>query len=172
MPKAQFGELIPSTGFSTRLGSGSADQLPNTPYDDKEVGKFVKLSAGSRYQLAAVGDPIEGFIGSTEPATLDGYCYGTVYDRGRKRVTLDGAQATPGTGTIAVGDTVVVGTVVAKGTALTAPARVCKITDPTTVAGVLAVAIKPVWRVVEIFGTSGTPGTQALIERVNAGGSL
>jgi hypothetical protein len=172
MAKAQFGELIPSTGFSTRLGSGSTDQLPNATYDDKEVGKFVKLSAGSRYQLAAVGDSIEGYIGSTEPASIDGYCFGTVYDRGRKRVTLDGLQATPGTGVVAVGDAVVVGTVVAKGTALSGPARVCKMTDPTTVAGVLAVAVKPIWRVVEIFGASGTPGTTALIERVNAGGSL
>jgi len=168
MAKAQFGELIPTEGISTRLGSGSGDQLPNAVYADTEVGKFVKLSAGSRYQLSAAGDPIEGFIGSTEPATIDGYCFGTVYDKGRKRVVLDGLQATPGTGTVAVGDVVVTGTVVAKGTALTAPAKVCKMTDPTTVGGLLAVAIKPIWRVVEIFGASGTVGTQALIERVNA----
>lgn len=160
-------EVIGTEDRTALLGSGAADQAPNATYSDKEIGKIVKLSADSRYQLAAVGDEIEAFVLSTEPATIDGFCLGTIVDKRGityKKVTLDGLQATPGTGTVAVGDYVVTGTPVAKGTALGEPPRVCKRTDPTTVAGALASTFR--WRVVAIFGTSGTVGTPALIEPV------
>lgn len=168
MPKFRFDELIPTDGISALLGNTPADKLPNATYTDTEVGKAVKQVGDSRYALAAVGDAIEGYINSTEPATIDGYCFGTVHRNGRKRVTLDGLQATPGTGTIAIGDIVVVGTVVAKGTKLTEPFRVVKKTAPTDVAGLVAERAAPVWKVVAIYGTTGAPGTQALIERVVA----
>lgn len=170
MAKFTFQETIGVEGLSAKLGSGASDALPNPVYTDAEVGKIVKLSAGSRYQLAAVGDPIETFVLAVEPATADGTAFGSVVKAGSgtfKRVTLDGLQATPGTGVVAVGDYVVTGTPVAKGTKLTEPARVVKITDPTTVAGVWG-ATKYLWRVVEIYGATGAVGTQALIERVNA----
>lgn len=164
MAKFKFQEVIGTEGITALLGSNGTDQAPNPTYSDTEIGKIVKLSADSRYQLAAVGDQIEGFVFSTEPATIDGYCLGTVIGSDGvkyKRVTLDGLQATPGTGTIAVGDFVVTGTVIAKGTKLAEPPRVCKRTDPTTVAGALAQVFQ--WRVVAIYGASGTVGTQALI---------
>lgn len=167
MAKFKFQETIGTGGRTALLGSGSADQAPNATYSDKEIGKIVKLSADSRYQLAAVGDEIEAFVLSTEPATIDGFCLGTIVGKREvayKKVTLDGLQATPGTGTVAVGDYVVTGTAVAKGTALGEPPRVCKRTDPSTVAGTLGSTFR--WRVVAIYGTSGTPGTQALVEPV------
>jgi hypothetical protein len=94
-------------------GTGSSNQV-----GDKEVGKAVKMVADSRYDLCAAGDPIEAFIKSVEAATLDNYTVGTVQVGGRKEVLADGLEATAGTGTLAVGDYVVCGTVVAKGTAL------------------------------------------------------
>lgn len=167
MPKFRFQEVIGTGGRTALLGSGAADQLPNATYSDTEVGKVVKLGGDSRYQLAAVGDAIEGFVQSTEAASIDGYCLGTVTTKREiqyKRVTLDGLQATPGTGVCAVGDFVVCGTPAAKGTKLSGPAKVCKRTDPTTVAGALAANHQ--WRIVAIFGSSGAVGTEALIEPV------
>lgn len=164
MAKFKFQEVIGTEGFTALLGSGAPDQAPNATYTDAEIGKIVKLSADSRYQLAAVGDQIEGFVFSTEPATIDGYCLGTVIgpDGAKyKRATLDGLQATPGTGVVVVGDYVVTGTVSGKGTKLSEPPRVCKRTDPTTVAGALAQTF--LWRVVAIYGATGAVGTQALI---------
>lgn len=108
-------------------GSGAANNI-----DDKEVGKFVKLVGDSQMNLCAVGDDIEGWIISVEAATLDAFSMGTVARGGYKEVTFDGLQATPGTGTIAIGEYVVCGTVVAKGTALPGPARVCSATNQAT----------------------------------------
>lgn len=142
--------------FTTRLGAAGGY------YTDKEVGKFVKLAAESQYSLCAVGDQIEGYITSVETATADNFTIGSVMPAHRKFVTCDGLQATPGTGTIAVGDYVVCGTVVAKDTKLTAgvPAKVCKATTQT--------GMYFAWRVVSLNGTAGAVGTFAVIERVNA----
>jgi len=73
--------------------------------------------------------------------------------------TCDGIQATVGTGTIAVGDLVVAGTVVAKGTALGAleTPKVCKATSQTPVMFN--------WRVVSL-GVAGAVGDSCVIERV------
>ena len=108
--------------------------------------------------IAAVGDQIEGFITAVEGYTADDYSIGSVMNEGRKRVTLDGLQATPGTGTCAVGDYVVTGTVVAKGTALSVPPKVCKATTQT--------GMYFAWRIVSLEGT-GAVGLYAVIERVN-----
>lgn len=154
-------------------GTGSSNA-----YGDTEVGKFVKLAAESRYALCAAGDPIEGHITAIEPARVDDYSIGSVRRHSRKYVTFDGLQATPGTGSIAVGDYVVCGTVVAKGTALTAgvPAKVCKATYQPGVTELDAVGnadqhfkvAMHAWRVVSL-GTAGTGavGTVGVIERVN-----
>lgn len=138
-------------------GTGSANNLT-----DKEVGKFVKLAGASRYDLCAAGDDIEGFIESVESATQDGYTIGSVRRAKageRKQVMLDGAQATPGTGTIAVGDYLVVGTVVAKDTALSGAAKVCKATDQT-----VAKNSPYSWRLVEAASTA--VGTVGVMEKV------
>lgn len=159
MPKFIMTELVDPRDkvVTARLGAGTgaANQLT-----DKEVGKFVKQVAESRYDLCAVGNEIEGIISSIETATQDNFTIGSVRQDGRKEVTFDGLQATPGTGAIAIGDFVVCGTPVAKDTALSGPARVCK----ATAAGKDVIFT---WRVVSL-GSAGTGavGTTGLIERV------
>ncbi len=129
MAKFQITETIHSEKVKTvRLGATGA----GNQYGYEENGKAVKLTADSRYVLAAAGDAIEGIQQSSnwpEQGTTDGYSIGGIVSTGYKEVTFDGLQATPGTGVVAVGDYVVVGTVVAKGTALTGPLRVTKATD-------------------------------------------
>ncbi len=152
--------ILPGDPVTARLGAGTG---ASNNIDDRELNKLVKLVGESRYNLTADGDEIEGFIYSVEPATLDGYSIGSVQRYGRQEVVADGVQATPGTGTIAVGDYVVTGTVVAKGTALTgAGPKVCKATTQADVKN------SPfAWRVVSL-GSAGTGavGTTIVIERV------
>ena len=154
-----------------RLGAGTslAQRM-----SDVDAGKIVKLVGESRYDLTAAGEAIEGFVVSTENATSAGYSVGSVVQEGKVFATADGLQATPGTGTIAVGDYVVTGTQVAKGTATAEFARVCKATvQPGATPADLAAAgaaIKAAlfaWRVVSL-GTVGTGavGTTIVIERV------
>lgn len=141
---------------SARLadGTGVSNQLT-----DADVGKFVKLAGDSQYGLCAVGNEIEGVVESANEQIADGFYIGSVRKDGRVRVTLDGLQATPGTGVIAIGDYVVAGTVVARGTAqLPTPPKVCK----ATAAGS---ALNFKWRVVALDGTTAV-GQTALIERV------
>lgn len=171
--KFRMTETIHSEKVRTaRLGTTGA----GNQYDDKEVGKAVKLSGDSAYVLCAAGDPIEGVVNSVNLGLYDGFSIGGVVSTGYKEVTFDGLQATPGTGTVAVGDFVVTGTVVAKGTALTAPLKVTKatqqpgITEAAAVGDVndqLKVALFA-WRVVSL-GAAGTGavGTTGIIERVS-----
>lgn len=125
---------------------------------DNDKGKLVKLAADSEYQLAAAGDQIEGCVVALEPATQDGYTIGSVKTNDRMVAICDGLQATPGTGTIALGDYVVTGTVVAAGTALTtAGPKVCKATAQTIEFFS--------WRVISL-GSAGAVGDTCVIERV------
>lgn len=171
MAKFKMKEVIAAGAVTARLGanSGSANWV-----NDKEIGKLVKLVGDSQYNLTAAGDPIEGAIVSVESYTADDFSIGSVQTTSRLRVTLDGLQATPGTGTIAVGDYVVTGTVVAKGTKLSEPPRVCKATvQPGATAanyGEVGAMIKNAlfgWRVVSLEGTTAV-GQFAVIERVSA----
>ena len=102
--KFTFGEkILQGDVVTARLGAGTGSANHVT---DAEVGKFVKFVGDSRYNLCAAGDPIEGRIAAVEKATLDDYTIGSVAKRGgstmRFDVVLDGLQATPGTGAIAV----------------------------------------------------------------------
>ena len=121
MAKFQISETIHSEKVHTvRLGTTGA----GNQYGYEENGKAVKLSADSRYVLAAAGDTIEGIVSSSnypEQGTVDGYSIGGIFRTGYKEVTFGGV--------VAVGDYVVVGTVTAKGTALTGPLRVTKAAD-------------------------------------------
>ena len=155
MAKFQMKELIGTEPITARLGAGSGSANYVT---DVEIGKSVKLAGDSQYNLCAAGDQIEGFITAVETYTADDFSIGSVQFAGRKRVTLDGLQATPGTGTCAVGDYVVAGTAVAKGTALTVPPKVCKATTQT--------GMYFAWRIVSLEGT-GAVGQIAVIERVS-----
>lgn len=156
MAKFKFGPLADSTTVVTARtadGTGAANQLT-----DADTGKFLKLAGDSQYGLCAVGNDIEGvLVAANYPAPADGYNLGSVAVDGRVRVTLDGLQATPGTGVIAVNDIVVCGSVTARGTALTGYPKVCKATTPANV------VFK--WRVVSLDGTTAV-GQTALIERV------
>ncbi len=158
MAKFMMGELVGVEPVTARLGAGTgaANNLTTA-----ELGKPVNLVGESRYNLAAVTTAIEGFITAVESATLDGYTIGSIQEDGYKAVTFDGLQGTPGTGTVAIGDYVVAGTAVAKDTALSAPAKVCKATTQT--------GHYFAWRVVSL-GSAGTGavGTTGVIKRVNA----
>lgn len=135
-------------------GTGVANQLT-----DADVGKFVKLVGDSQYGLCAVGNEIEAIVETANEQVQDGFYIGSIRKGGRVTVTLDGLQATPGTGVIAVGDYVVASTPVARGTSLSgAYPKVCKATAAAT-----AILFK--WRVVALYGT-GAVGQTALIERV------
>lgn len=158
MPKFQMKETLSPYRINdtARLadGTGDANQLK-----DADVGKFLKLVGDSQYGLCAVGNEIEAILETADEQTLDGFRIGGVRKDGRVTVTLDGLQATPGTGVIAVGDFVVAGSPVARGTSLgTAYPKVCK----ATAAGS---ALNFKWRVVALYGT-GAVGQTALIERV------
>lgn len=162
MAKFQFGvTMTPYTINKTARvadGTGAANQL-DTPDD----GKFVKFAGDSQFGLCAVGNEIEGVLEvANDIAQADGYNLGSVRDAigTRVAVTFDGLQATPGTGTIALGDYVVAGTPVARGTTLgNAKPKVCKAT-----AAASALVYK--WRVVAFYGASGAVGQTGLIERV------
>jgi hypothetical protein len=158
MAKFQIVETIHTEKVSTvRLGTNTI--ALGGGYTDKEVGKLVKLTAESRYAAVAQGDKIEGVISSVNGGSFDGFSIGGIVATGLKSVTFDGLQATAGTGVVALGDFVVAGTVVAAGTALTAPVKVCKATTQTNTGFA--------WRVVSL-GTAGTGavGTTGVIERV------
>jgi hypothetical protein len=95
-------------------------------------GKAVKLAGLDNYVLCGAGDAIEAVQLTSNlesQGTVDGYAIIGIVDKGYKSVTFDGLQATPGTGVVAAGDYVVVGTVVAAGTALPGSMKVTKATD-------------------------------------------
>ena len=162
MAKFKFGQIVDSTDVITaRVADGTGDSNQLT---DADVGKFLKLAGDSQYGLCAVGNEIEGvLLAANYNAPVDGYNLGSVTTGGdplRIKVTFDGLQATPGTGTIALGDYVVCGTVVARGTSLSgAYPKVCKATAAAT-------GIVYKWRVVSLDGT-GAVGQTGLIERVS-----
>ncbi len=151
-PTAPEGDV---TAVRLGAGSGAANNLTQL-----EVGKFVKLAGESRFDLAAVGNELEAIIYSVELAPQNGYTVGGILEESTLAVTFDGLQATPGTGTVAIGDYVVVGTPVAKGTAQTVQPKVCKATAAGT-------ALNFKWRVVSL-GAAGTGavGTTGVIKNV------
>lgn len=145
--------------YPARLGA-TADAAGR--YDYNEVGKLVKLAGESRFVLAVAGDDIDGQIFSVELAPQNGWSIGSVtfYEPSDMlTVVFDGLQATPGTGTVAIGDIVNAGSITAKGTKLTSYPKVCKATN--------AANVVQKWRVVSL-GTAGTGavGTVGVIQRI------
>jgi len=157
MAKFKMQPTVDTECITARLGAGSGSANYVT---DLELKKPVKLVGDSQYNLCAAGDQIEGFIRAVETWTADDFSIGSVQYEGRVKVTLDGLQATPGTGAIAVGDYVVAGTAVAKGTSL--GSAYPKVSKATTQTGMYFA-----WRVVSLDGTTAV-GQTATIERVNA----
>lgn len=175
MAKFKMTPTVPTGAVDTaRMGATDAKLV------DNDKGKFVKLAADSQYNLCEAGDPIQGVFIALEAATQDNFAIGSVQKDGKVDAICDGLEATPGTGTIAVGDYVVCGTVVAAGTALTSTTgpKVTKATyqpgaaiDDSTATTVATGAAGQIantifaWRVVSI-GTDGTVGDTCVIERV------
>lgn len=156
MAKFLMSETIHSEKVITaRLGQTGA----GNGFNDNDVGKAVKMTADSRYELCALGDAIEGLVSSVNVGTFDGYAIGGVVGKGYKEVSFEGSQAA-GTGALAVGTYVVAGTVIARNTALTAPLNVRSATDQ---AAAKAAPFKA--RIVSLgqVGT-GAVGTVGLIE--------
>lgn len=189
MSKAHYISPTVPVNSAQTVRLGQTTQL----FKDVDEGKFVKLTAESRYELCAAGDPIEGIVMAVATATSGGYSIGSIFDEDCIFVLADGLQATPGTGTIAIGDYVVCGSVTARGTDLPSFPKVCKATNQpgaVVISGLAgadtAAAVKVVldaalvkvadqmknamfaWRVVSL-GTVGTGavGTTIVIERVN-----
>lgn len=183
MSKAHFiAPRVPQAAAQTvRLGTAGAK------FTTSDVGKLVKLSAESAYDAVAVGNPIEGIIAAVESAPSANFAIGSIFSEGAAFVVADGSEAA-GTGNLAIGDYVVAGTPVAKGTSLSTDGgfpRVRKATEQpgaavvladnlvaTINAGLVKVAAADragrfAWRVVSL-GSAGTgaPGTVVVIERV------
>lgn len=158
MAKFKFtGLLLDGIVQTARVGTTT------TPLSTADVGKFVKLGGDSQYVLAAAGDPIEATFDTPDSpvGTYDGYALGAIRKGGRRRVTCQVS--------LAVGDYVVVGTVVAAGTALTGPVTVNKKTFPA--AGALTQTdITFLWRVVSLDGDAGV-GQTGVIECVSGAGT-
>lgn len=146
MAKFTFQPTVPvDSTFSAKLGSGLVSA--GGGLTDADVGKFVKLVAPDTYDLCAEGDPIEGVLTAVEPATIDGYSFGTVAKEDiRIKVTLQGP--------VAFGNFVVAGTPVARGTKLVGAPKVKASATPTQP------GIRP-WRTI----SGGViDGAQSLIE--------
>lgn len=161
--------------ITTRLGAGTA---ANQRFTQGDLKKFVKVTGESRYDLAAVGDPIEGVAIALEAATQDGYSIGSVVQGGTLDVQFDGSQAA-GTGAIAIGDFVVVGAVDALQTPLStkfpkvrkATVQLGAVPGDLTAAAAQIKASLFAWRVVSLGDVgSGAVGTVGLIERVVTNG--
>lgn len=188
--KFKMGVLGTHAALTARLGS-AADA--NGRVTDTETGKFMKLVGDSQYDLCAAGNPIEAVMVSLSELTQDGFSIGSVRTTGRINCICDGSQAA-GTGSIAVGDYVVCGTISAKGTALPGTIPAPKVRKATVQPGVAivstiatadtAAAVKTqldavlvsvaaaqanamfAWRVISI-GVAGAVGDTCVIERVN-----
>jgi hypothetical protein len=161
MAKFKFGVTLTLDEHKTaRLanGPGATNNLKRL-----DNGKLVKLVGDSQYGLCAAGDEIEGVVVvADDVAPQDGFTIGSIADEDstRIKVLFDGLQATPGVGTIAIGDYVVAGTPVALGTDLgTSYPKVMK----GTAAGKDMIFN---WRVVSFISAAGAVGETGLIERV------
>ena len=86
--------------ITARVGANAA----NTRFTDVDVGKGVKLTGDSQYNLLSAADPIEGICTSVETGVYDGYVLGGVQTKGFVDATAYGLQATPGVGVIAIGE--------------------------------------------------------------------
>lgn len=170
MAKAHFiAPVVPlMMTFTTRLGQVGQIFVP------ADEGKLVKLTAESRFELCAAGDPIEALVVAVETGLSGGYSVGSIVRQGIAWALADGLQATPGVGTLAVGDVVVAGTITARGTVLGSYPKVCKATNqPGAVAADLTAAGQQArnamfpWRVVSLgLAATGAVGTTVVIQRV------
>ena len=132
-------------------------------YNQSDLDKIVKLIGDSTYGLCATGDEIEGFIVAIEQARQNNFNIGAVakHEQGEVAfVTANGLQATPGVGTLAIGDIVVASAQAALNTPT--PTSFPPVVKATTPANVLHK-----WRVVALSNSgSGAVGQRLTIERL------
>lgn len=161
MPKFQQKVVIsPYTSNKTARVSDGTTGVTASFLGRLDQGKFVKLIADSQYGLCAQGNEIEGVLDTADDLpNSDGFAMGGIKDRGQFIATFDGLQATAGSGTIAVGDYVVCGSVTPRGTVLPGPPKVCKATAAAT-----GIVFK--WRVVSILTGSGAVGGTGCVEQI------
>jgi hypothetical protein len=157
MPKFNIQPTIHSEHIrSVRLGGNAS----NTRATDRDIGKPVKLTADSNYTLCAVGDAIEGIITSVETNVYDGYAVGGIVSKGYVFAIANGAQGTPGTGSLTVGQYVLAAAPTAIQVAKTgAYLQVVSATNQATAATAAFRA-----RVVSLNDTNGAVGTTVVIE--------
>lgn len=132
-----------------------------------DIGKPVKLAAGSKHVLCSTGDEIAGFVNSVEPFTVNaGLSFGGVLKGGRIEVIVAADQgATP----MAVGDYVVAGTQLALGTSGVTEWNSGG-TPPSTPQGPTGrvktgTPTKKLWQCIRIISGTGVAGDTVLIER-------
>jgi len=127
----------------------------SNPLTQADTGKFLKLTGDSQYGLCAAGDEIEAtFEVHESPAgTYDGYKLGTITKGGRRKVTLGE--------TLNVGDYVVAGAVLPRGTGLGGA-------FPTVKKAGAGGTFR--WRVVSLDGTNAA-GQTGVIECVAGAGT-
>ena len=144
--------------ITARVGANAA----NTRFTDVDVGKGVKLTGDSQYNLLSAADAIEGVANSVETGVYDGYVLGGVQTKGYVDATAYGLQATPGVGVIAIGEYVYAAAPAAVQVAetLSTTIRVVSATNQATAAAAVFKA-----RVVSL-GSAGTGavGTAIVIE--------
>ena len=131
---------------SAALGVDNANKL-----SDLDVGKPVKLAANNNYVACANGDQVEGFLISTEAATVnDGFSFGSVLRNKRVTAQVDSAEL----GTAVVGSLMVAGTSAALGTKDAYPQM--EIGTPADFK----------WRVISIKSGTGVAGDLVLLEKI------
>ena len=144
--------------ITARVGANAA----NTRFTDVDVGKGVKLTGDSQYNLLSAADSIEGICTSVETGVYDGFVLGGVQQKGYVDATAYGLQATPGVGAITVGQYVLAAAPAAVQVAetLSTTIRVVSATNQAT-----AAALPYKARVVSLgpVGT-GAVGTAIVIE--------
>ena len=154
-----FGENVTDAikdTVSAALGAAASSGI-----GQNDLNKAYKMGTLQNYVPCADGDPIEGFLNSVEPITVnDLFSFGSIQRRGRKTVQNGAGQAA-----LAVGDYVVAFTQPAIGTA--GYAQVKKATATAAVDdGAMFQSGLYAWRVIRILSGTGVAGDTVLVERV------
>lgn len=122
----------------------------NSKFTMAEIGKAVKMAAGSKFVLPTAGDELEGFVDSLEAATMDGLSFGGA---ARPGIGFRVEAKVAGT-TLVWGDLVVAGAQAAIGTK---SLPVVQKGTPTTF----------VYKVINLYTGGGVAGSTVLLERVS-----
>lgn len=148
-------KLTETVTASLKNTSAALGASTSTPLTDKDIGKAVKLAAADNYVLCADGDPVEGFLQSVEPWTVNGgFGFGTVQTGDRKR-----AQVATGA-TVAVRGFVLAAAQAAVGTA---NANNLPLVKPVAA---FADTLGFTWRVISIESGNGSAGSIVVLELV------